>query len=1446
MSANHEWLSLVEVSGPFLAVPVLREAFPQGFEALEAAQAKRLRCTYEEWRDAVDTDAADLDRLHIAWIDEVFLTALEAGDSMFRRGEHVPPSACADLPEHDTSIVPDLVLVDPTRSDALLLLVHIFSPDTNLSAALRFRGLASSPADRMALHLRSVGCPLGIVTNGERWMLVHAPVGQVASFASWYARLWGQEPETLRAFESLLGLRRFFAPEEDRLPRLFERSLKHQDEVTEALGEQVRRAVEVLVQALDCADQDRNRELLRDVRPQDLYEAGLTVMMRLVFLLAAEERGLLLLGEPRYDAFYAVSTLRMQLRVEGDEILERRRSAWSRLLAVFRAVYGGIDHPMLRLPAMGGSLFDPDRFPFLEGRLAGTTWRRHPAEPLPIDDRTVLLLLDAIQLFEGRTLSYRALDVEQVGYVYEGLLERTVQRVGDVTLELVAGAQAKDPRVSLGELESARLHGQDTVVALLVDRSKRSESAVRNGLAQVPDARQVARLLAACRGDVGLRDRLQDCMGLLRTDPWGYPVVNAKDSFVVVLGTDRRETGTHYTPKSLTERIVEEALTPLVYQGPAEGSPRDQWILKKPEEILDLRVCDSAMGSGAFLVQACRFLADRLVEAWAIAEGNGRGIDALDQLHEPGESYEPLPREVEERLELASRLVVERCLYGVDLNPLAVELAKLSLWLTTLAKGRPFGFLDHNLRSGDCLLGIERLEQLTRLSMTPQNSGQLPLLGRAIEGAIQIAIDRRMELRALPIRDIREVEAMAVLDREARSQLEIADCVADALIGSVYAAESATDLETRLSALAIEADHVVQGGSGSRSALEAQAHIDLAKDSVDGLCRRPFHWPLEFPEVFLRDTGGFDAFVGNPPFLGNRLWRSTNGPGLSRIVNMVLRVPPGKIDLCVAFHRRATTLLRDGGTYGLLATTNIAEGSALSVGLAKIVELGEIYSACKGMKWPGAASAVVAIVCFRKGPWIGPRNCEGHPCEKIGPRLEPEITDGWEPKALPCSMAAFAGVDNSKGMALVITPEHSWFERLREEENSLLRPYITGDDITSSALTKLHRWSLDIGERSLDEIAAGWPTAHEFLLEVVKPTRTVEALKPYKGLHERWWQFWNHRAEQLEGLRRKENFIAFPKAAKYPVCVLAPSNWIYTNQVVLIDPERSDLHAICLSSAFRQWAGRFSVNSLGADNKTLRLSITKAVATFPLPESDVPSSSIEGAFRFQEVLTEWSSANEAGMTDAMNAVNSPESIDEDIKLMRDLLEQVDAGVGQAYGWTDLDLSHKFRVGEDNEGGEVIRYGLDAKVERECLHRLIRLNRSQWGASEPAAAAQVLFAAHSGVDPTNGQTYLALGLPAPVPTATPSTALTADPAVLVATFLRSSGGFCGKKEVISATQLSDGQWNAAIKQLVADRAVVKQGEKSTARYKAVTASDSNPNRLPAPSIGSGYLGRGEAS
>ena len=263
----------------------------------------------------------------------------------------------------------------------------------NLDEPVKGDGWATSPAERMVALCRANDVRLGLLTNGEQWMLIDAPVGAVTTFASWYARLWGQEPITLQAFVNLLGIRRFFVDPSEQLPALFDESLKLQDEVTDALGEQVRRAVEVLIQRLDRADVDLNRELLVGVEPSDLYEAALTVMMRIVFLLSAEERGLLLMGDERYEANYAVSTLRMQLRSESEEILERRQDAWSRLLSIFRAVYGGVQHETMRLPALGGSLFDPDRFPFLEGRAKNSNWKNDPAKPLPIDNRTVLLFL---------------------------------------------------------------------------------------------------------------------------------------------------------------------------------------------------------------------------------------------------------------------------------------------------------------------------------------------------------------------------------------------------------------------------------------------------------------------------------------------------------------------------------------------------------------------------------------------------------------------------------------------------------------------------------------------------------------------------------------------------------------------------------------------------------------------------------------------------------------------------------------------------------------------------------------------------------------------------------------------------------------------------------------------------------------------------------------------
>ena len=198
------------------------------------------------------------------------------------------------------------------------------------------------------------------------------------------------------------------------------------------------------------------------------------------------------IDDPRYAETLAASTLRAQLQEhadrEGEDPLERSTAAWHRILALFRAVHGGIEHDALRLPAYGGGLFDPDRYPFLEGRQPGSRWHEQAAHPLPVDDRTMLHLLDALQTLEQGgarvLLSYQALDVEQIGHVYEGLLDHTAVRTTDASLAL--GGKL-EPELGLGELE-----------AMGGDRPRHARSSASPRRPAAPPARSARRSTASC------------------------------------------------------------------------------------------------------------------------------------------------------------------------------------------------------------------------------------------------------------------------------------------------------------------------------------------------------------------------------------------------------------------------------------------------------------------------------------------------------------------------------------------------------------------------------------------------------------------------------------------------------------------------------------------------------------------------------------------------------------------------------------------------------------------------------------------------------------------------------------------------------------------------------------------------------------------------------------
>jgi hypothetical protein len=303
-----------------------------------------------------------------------------------------------------------------------------------------------------------------------------------------------------------------------------------------------------------------------------------------------------------------------------------------------------------------------------------------------------------------------------------------------------------------------------------------------------PQPLDAGRLLVACDNDQALFERVRPFAGLLREDTMGYPVVIAKGGVYVTKGDDRRSTGTHYTPRSLTEPMVQYSLEPAVFDGPAEGKPREQWRLHPAAHLLSLKVCDMAMGSGAFLVAACRYLADRLVEAWDESEREHPGsiIVSPEGTLATGTPAEALvPRDPAERLIVAQRLVAERCLYGVDINPMAVEMAKLSLWLVTVQKDRPFTFLDHALRCGDSLLGIESLDQLLHWSLKREGARNKVVFEQQFTEALDYARARRRELIALEDTTIATVEAKSRLLAEAERATDLLRLAADVLMATV-------------------------------------------------------------------------------------------------------------------------------------------------------------------------------------------------------------------------------------------------------------------------------------------------------------------------------------------------------------------------------------------------------------------------------------------------------------------------------------------------------------------------------------------------------------------------------------------------------------------------------------------------------------------------------------
>ena len=316
------------------------------------------------------------------------------------------------------------------------------------------------------------------------------------------------------------------------------------------------------------------------------------------------------------------------------------------------------------------------------------------------------------------------------------------------------------------------------------------------------------------------------------------------DSTAAPGSQDRRKaTGSFYTPRSLTEYLVRRTLAPLVHDA-------------RPERIMDLRVVDPAMGSGAFLVAACRYLASAY-EAALVREGSATSSD-ISEVDRAG----------------FRRAIAQRCLYGVDINPMAVQLGRLSLWLATLAAGRPLTFLDHRLRAGDSLIGAspwDVLRQPPPGRRARERPVDLPLFEREpLDSAIGAAVAVRIGLALEPGDTLEQVRAkeraLARLERD-DTELTRWKRVAD-MWCSGWFRDPAGRTEFRAAFHSLT-DIVLTGRRELPDKIAGR--LLLVTDAIAAE-RRFFHWIVEFPEVFHDRDGrrmpdaGFDAVLGNPPW----------------------------------------------------------------------------------------------------------------------------------------------------------------------------------------------------------------------------------------------------------------------------------------------------------------------------------------------------------------------------------------------------------------------------------------------------------------------------------------------------------------------------------------------------------------------------------------------------
>jgi len=667
----------------------------------------------------------------------------------------------------------------------------------------------------------------------------------------------------------------------------------------------------------------------------------------------------------------------------------------------------------------------------------------------------------------------------------------------------------------------------------------------------------------------------------------------------------------------------------------------------------------------------------------------------------------------------AIRTIIATCLYGADINAMAIEMCKLSLWLVSLDPRLPFSFVDDKILHGNSLLGLTDPRQLKLKHINPDAAPQqLSLLDLDVDGVLTQAARLRRQL-ATEVDDRDPQRSANTKRRQWRDYQKLTaqlTDVADAVVaaGLRLGGKPGRALREAYENLLIAIEHAYPGPDEAPDRMMLDEILDAGLTptvATDYKRWKPLHWILAVPDVMER--GGFDAVIGNPPFLSGSDITGAFGTNVRDwLVHLLAFGQRGRADVVAYFFLRATSLLGSRGALGLIATNSIAQGKSREVALDQMVARGfTITRAIQSREWPAAgANLEYAAVWGSNGPVSVevPKVADEVSVKRISTLLEPAgRVDG-----LPIRLTENAGITFQGcivlGMGFVLDPDEAaaWLE-VDPRNADVLFPYLAGEDLNSQPDMSPTRWVIDFYDRP-EAAARQYPIPFERILARVKSDRQKSNRK---AVRERWWQF----AEKRPGMRKATaSLTEILIVTRHSVTVMPcriDNDLIPSEATVVFATESFADQAVLSSSPHQMWAIKYGSGL----RKDPRYTPSGVFETFPRPKPDERLAEIGRLL--DSARREIMLRRDLGLTKLYNLVNdsgTPDSVDRDVARLREIHVELDHAVIDAYGWGDVPLDHDFYTYR-----QMRRWTVTPTARVEILDRLLEENHRRAAAQGEA-------------------------------------------------------------------------------------------------------------------------------